>query len=410
MEAILSGSEVSRKLKPPDAYRMIDFMFRRPKSAFLCVAVMAFAGCGPAPEARHEFSGEASREQIGRDSFRAEVLIPDRSAAAAADQIPTPDIITPFLGTAGDLGGERIAELLAALRELDPATAASAITGFLVTGMDRATGQEFALLGEGPVHVSLRALLLDELGRIDAVQAASVSRQLLDGSAALPADLQAIALRNIAAVAPDPLPPGEHAYLLAAWRKIAARPELLDGSCAASLSALGLASFLRDDTLLEPLFRLREETSSSQAAAAIEHAIERLVLGSPTAAVEYLAREQEALAAMPDLRGRLLAHADLGHPREAMAVQSFLANPDAPPEVIEAFVLSFASETETLRPALFEPGQALLLEDTIKDYAGALQMVRRWQQDPSMQGAAEALSIMELKLDALARDQLSVGD
>jgi len=388
---------------------MMSFMLRKPRAAFCYAALIVLAGCGPEPDAGHESAAESA---ASRDEIRRHSLGPDISLAArpSADRASAPDVITPFLNGGRIFGAEQAAELLEALRELDPAAAAASIADFLRTGMDRATGQEFTLLGEGTTHASLRALLLDELGRIDAAKAAAIGRRLLDSEDGLPTDLHAVALRHIAAVAPDPLPPEEHAYLLSAWRKIASRPEVLDGSCAASLAALGLASFLRDEALLEPLFRLREETSSPQAASSIEHAIERLVLGAPTAAVEYLAREQEAWAAMPDLRGQLLAHADLGHPREATAVRAFLVNPDAPPEVVEAFVLSFPSEAETLRPVLFEPGQALLLEDTIKDYAGALQVVRRWQQDPAMQGAAEALSIMELKLDALVRDQLSAGD
>jgi hypothetical protein len=113
---------------------------------------------------------------------------------------------------------------------------------------------------------------------------------------------------------------------------------------------------------------------------------------------------------MPQLRGRLLAHADLRHPREAAAVRAFLANPRREPEAVQFFVMYFPNDTETLRLGLFEPGHLPLAEETLKSYASALEVVRGWRRDPAMSGSAEALSIMELKLADLVGNQVRAED
>ncbi len=181
---------------------------------------------------------------------------------------------------------------------------------------------------------------------------------------------------------------------------------MLDGSCAASLASLGLASFLRDAALLPELFSLRERTPSVAAAASLEHTIERLVLRAPTEAMAILASDPASFEALPELRGRLLAHADLGQPREMEAVRAFLMDPNSSAEEVESFLLNFPSDSETLRPELFEDGQRTLLDGTVKNYAAWSQVISQWQRETISPSAAMPLATMALKLDGLAAQQV----
>jgi hypothetical protein len=303
------------------------------------------------------------------------------------------------------LDGEGVESLLAWLRGLDRASAAGGIKRFLDSGQDCHTGQEFAVEAQGITHSGIRALLLEELGRVDPEVAAQVSRQLLDGAEPLTVDVQAMALRNVAAVAGEPLTAGERDYFRGAWEEIAARPGVHGGSCPVSLAALDLAVFLGDETLLAPLFDLRQRVASPEAADAIERVAERLVSRVPTAAVAQLASAQQTFDQVPELRARLLARVDLAHPSEQKAVRAFLTDPRTSKDALQTFLLRYPNDQETLSPGIFDAGHEPLLDETVRSDDSALQVVRQWQSDPTMAGAAEALSVMELRLEGLLQDR-----
>lgn len=297
--------------------------------------------------------------------------------------------------------------LLVWLRGLDREAAVAGILHFLDSRQDRPTGQAFALGAQGIVHSGLRALLLDELARLDPEAAARVSRKILDRESGVAADVHAVALRNLAAVADDPLAAHEREYFHRAWNAVAARPQVLDGSCAASLAALEMAAFLQDETTLDRLVELQGNATSAAARTAIGRVMEALVLGAPTASISRLADPaNKTFEKAPTLRGVYLAHADLNHPLERQAIASFLANPATRAEERAAFVQIFPNDTETLQPGLFDVGEYPLLDETAKNYAGALEVVRQWQEDPAMAGAEEALSVMELRLEGILEDQV----
>jgi hypothetical protein len=305
------------------------------------------------------------------------------------------------------LDGEGVESLLVWLRGLDRASAVEGIRRFLDAGQDCHTGQEFAVGAQGITHSGIRALLLDELGRIDPEVAAQVSRQLLDGAEPLTVDVQATALRNVAAVAGEPLTAEERDYFRGAWEKIAARPGVQDGSCPVSLAALDLAVFLGDEALLAPLFELRQRAASPEVADAIERVTERLVSRVPTRAVNELASGQKTFDQVPELRARLLARVDLAHPSEQRAVRAFLTDPRTPKDALQAFLLRYPNDQETLSPGIFDAGHEPLLDETVRSDESALQVVRQWQADPTMAGAAEALSVMALRLEGLLQDRVT---
>jgi hypothetical protein len=308
---------------------------------------------------------------------------------------------------AGRLDEGGVNTLLDWLRGLDPKTAVQGMLQFLDSRQDRSTGRDFVPGAQGIVHSGFRALLLDELARLDPDAAARVSRKILDQESGVAADVHAVALRNLAAAAGDPMAASERDYFRRAWNGVAARPQVLDGSCAASLAALELAAFLQDETTLDRLFELQGETTSAAARAAIGRAMEAVVLRAPTASILHLADPaRQSLGEVPRLRGAYLAHADLNQPLERQAIALFLADPATHPEVRSSFLQMFPNDAETVQPGLFDSSESPLLDGTAKDYAGALQVVRQWQSDPAMLGAKEALSVMELRLEGLVEDQV----
>jgi hypothetical protein len=282
--------------------------------------------------------------------------------------------------------------------------AIASITEFLRSGRDLPTGQEFAAGEAQHVHSSLRALLLDELARLDPEVAAQVSRQLLEGAESLAVDVHAMALRNVAAVAGEPLTAAERDYFRGAWEAIAARPEVLDGSCPVSLAALDLVVFLGDGGLLGSLFDLRQRAVSPLAAEAIERVTERLVSRVPTAVMAQLASTRESFGELPELRARYLARADLAHATEREAVRTFLTDSRMEDDALQAFLLRYPNEDEILVPGLFDAGHESLLEETTRNHDLALQVVQAWRSEPAMAGAEEALSVMQLRLEDLLED------
>jgi hypothetical protein len=173
------------------------------------------------------------------------------------------------------------------------------------------------------------------------------------------------------------------------------------------LAALDLAVFLGDESLLAPLFELRQRAASPQVVEAIERVTERLASRVPTRAVNELASAQETFDQVPELRARLLARADLAHPSEQKAVRAFLTDPRTPKDALQAFLLCYPSDQETLSPGIFDAGHEPLLDETVRSDESALQVLRQWQSDPTMAGAAEALSVMELRLEGLLQDQVT---
>jgi hypothetical protein len=122
-----------------------------------------------------------------------------------------------------------------------------------------------------------------------------------------------------------------------------------------------------------------------------------------------LASDPASFEALPELRGRLLAHADLGQPREMEAVRTFIMNPNSSAEEVESFLLNFPSDSETLRPELFADGQRTLLDGTVKNYAAWSQVISQWQRETISPSAAMPLATMALKLDGLAAQQIPGG-
>jgi hypothetical protein len=329
--------------------------------------------------------------------------------ANRAESVLAADVVRMVVSVqsgAGRLDEGGMNTLLDWLRGLDPKAAVQGMLHFLDSRQDRSTGREFVSGAQGIVHSGLRALLLDELGRMDPEAAARVSRKILDHERGVAADVHAVALRNAAAVAGDPLSVQERDYFRPLWEEVAARPQVLDGSCNASLAALEMAAFLGDSTTLDRLAVLRESASSSSARSAIEGVMEAVLLRAPTASVLHLAGPaNQTFGEAPTLRGAYLAHADLNHSLERQAIATFLADPATSPEARASFVQMFPNEAETLRPSLFDPGQSPLLDEISKDYSAALQVVRQWQKDPAMAGAEDALSVMELRLEGILENQ-----
>lgn len=410
---LLSEDSADRSDVSPVAAKLLS---GRCLSAICFALLLPLAGCGDAgaPDGAGEPTDAARRPDwvpVTEAEPTALPPKPESSAAAPSAADTTPNVIVGFIRRGRPaFDDQRQSLLLADLRALGPDAAVAHIQVFLRGGEDLATGQQFTVDGEFPIHASLRALLLDELGRLDPEVAAKVSRELLDGPEPLTVDVQAIALRNVAAVAGEPLTVGEGDYFRRAWKEIAARPEVLDGSCPVSLAALDLAVFLGDEALIGPLFDLRQQAVTPAAAEAIERVAERLVSRVPTAAMAQLSSNRDSFDALPELRARYLARADLAHPAEQQAVRAFLTDPRTEPGAVQAFLLRYPNDDETLAPGLFDAGHESLLQETSRSHEEALSVVRAWQQDPAMAQAEEALGIMEMRLEGLLENAATADE
>lgn len=266
-----------------------------------------------------------------------------------------------------------LAAFKAALLAADPTEAIAAIRGFLRTGRDAATGQEFIVASGGTLRGSptLRVTLLDLLGQIarksrsDA--ASQIAREIL--AEKISADEWALALRNIAWTEPRPEP-----FLADKMREMLRYEPWRTAPSAGMLEALDVIVFTKDATFLPDLAEAR--TAGNELAHAADIALDRLAEAAPLNVLTYLNTHPPLLSDRPFLRADYFAKADLSQPAQRAQIEIYLGRPDISPgektKLLKALTApaSFVGDSLVASPAPADDGTARR--------AGLAEATREW--------------------------------
>ncbi len=218
-----------------------------------------------------------------------------------------------------------LASLKAALLAADPAEAIAAIRGFLRSGRDAATGQEFAVGAVGNLRGSptLRLLLLDALGQIArkarSAEAAQVAREILEEKTS--PDEWALALRNLAWTEPRAKP-----FLADKMREMLRHETWRAAPSAGMLEALDVIVFAKDASFLPDLADAR--TANKELSHAADIALDRLADAAPLDVLTYLNTHPALLNDRPFLRADYFAKADLSQAAQRAQIEIYLGRPD----------------------------------------------------------------------------------
>jgi hypothetical protein len=275
--------------------------------------------------------------------------------------------------------GNATAADLAALREEllrgDPAQSIAAISAFLASGRDAATGQGFAV-GEGGALAgagTLRVFLMDLLGQISKKTgvdaAAKIARQVLQTKNS--ADEWAVSLRNVAWHEP-----GAKAFLAERMREMLAhepwRAEPSDGM----LEAFDVIVFAQDPTFIPTLTSLlRGNPSPLQQASSV--ALDRLSEAAPLDTMNWLNSHPAELADRPFLRADYFSKADLSQPAQRQAIEFYLGRQDVSAaekaKLLKALVApgTFYSENLLTAPPPDDPARQEAYAKTLKEWQAA---------------------------------------
>ena len=256
----------------------------------------------------------------------------------------------------------------------DPAAGIAAIRRFLATHEDAATGQPFAVAGDGVLGSAptLRLFLLDLLGQL--------SRQLRSGDGAAVAreilakkdspDEWALALRNLAWDEPKSRP-----FLAQKMHEMLDYEPWVATPTGGMIEAFDVAVYSGDETFIPMLAGLsRGENPSLQHAATI--ALDRLAENSPLAVMDYLNANPTVIADLPFVRADYFAKADLSNTEQRKAVERYLDRGDVADSEKTKFLHAIASPGSFVGESLLTT--AIKPDDGTARYAAIAAATTEW--------------------------------
>jgi hypothetical protein len=305
-------------------------------------------------------AGEAVRSSPAPAAFDP---LPAPSTAASTPASPLRsaidrllDLLERHAASAADLKALR-----AALLAADPEEAFAAIRGFLRTGRNADTGQEFTV-GPGGVlsgSPTLRLLLLDVLGQIARKArsdvAAQVARETLSEKTS--SDEWALALRNLAWTEPN-----SRLFLADKMREMLAYEPWRSAPSGGLLEAMDVIVFTKDASLIPDLAEAR--AASNELSHAADIALDRLAEAAPLDVLTYLNTHPSLLGERPFLRADYFAKADLSQGAQRNQIEVYLGRPDISldekSKLLKALVTpsSFVSDSLVTAPVPPDDGSA----------------------------------------------------
>ena len=270
-----------------------------------------------------------------------------------------------------------LSDLLGRLDTEQPAPSVSAIESYLQTGRDVPTGLDFVVSMDGgtleEAH-TLRCWLLDLLGRIDPVAAASGAREMLNFRKCLNGGESALAMRNLAWGAGQPMPAADRRIFERAALEHLSNAGWASRPDAGYLEGFDAAVFLpsRDaSTELAGVLSDARRPEASRYAARL--ALERIAAqGDPDSLTAIVASSLDPVA-----KGEILAAVDPENPDAVEIVRGFLDDPgQAAAQAV--FWRSFPQGSRALGPALISDGAASASGPQIARDAAALEILDSW--------------------------------
>jgi hypothetical protein len=293
----------------------------------------------------------------------------------------------------GNATPEELAQLEKELLTANPHEAIAAMRGFLETGQDARTGQDFVVGEKGELAGSptLRVKLLDILGRISrrsgGADAANQARTVLETKDS--ADEWAISMRNIGWTQP-----GSQPYLVGKMREMLSHQPWLAEPSGGMLEAFDVAVFTRDASLVEPLAALAAgDHRPLQRAASV--ALERMSESAPLEVMNLLNSKPQTMAERPFIRADFFAKADLSVPAQRQAVESYLSRRDVSVQEKSKFLKMLATPASFVSDNLLTQSAPPVTDDSART-ALVSKVTQEWIQSPrfpELKGAFQQLSL-----------------
>lgn len=351
------------------------------------------AGAAPAVMAVAPESGESAAATPPVKVRRITVPPQDRGFTARVEALSAYlDELHATLATGGE-GRARVLQhldaLARALRYSDPDAVQAAISAFLESGRDAATGWPFRVGDDGHVvhHPTLRSFLLDQMGRISAVRARSLEHLVFDAWRH-PAEW-AVALRNEGWAAGGEsrgeLSTSSAQDLRDRWHQLMDHAPWLERPDPALLASFDVPVFAGADA--EVITRLAALTDPVHGPA-LNHAawlaLDRLAARDPAVVLPVLRDHPVMREERPATLGSLVARADPRDPAQVAFVEGFLSDPSIPPKARERFLQQYPQQMQVAGPTLLTDPIIQKQSETFTQRRAALGHLDRWAQDPEM--------------------------
>jgi hypothetical protein len=297
------------------------------------------------------------------------------------------------------------AEFRCRLAAMPTNMAATAIKQMLESKEDGPTHLGFkiarnGLLDEAP---TFRALLLDELARLDPAAAAEYAKSILANMDS--ADECAVALRNLARCDSSP---AARKLLEEKTRELLQHEQWQGDPSVGYLEAFDVVVFLGGTNLLATLSELVRRHNDLAVAHAAYLALDRMIINDPAAILSVLQADSSLMEGREITRANYFARADVRDSRQREVLENYLLSPHIALAELDAFAgrypsANFMISNNLLTISVTPDNLALASRDT-----ESLHVLEDWLADPRFADLRPQLGKIKMRLTEF-RPQTAAG-
>jgi hypothetical protein len=272
------------------------------------------------------------------------------------------------------------------------AEAVSDIEEFLRGGEDRITGMSLSIEKQGRIEgwPTLRVFLLDLLLKLNPREAARISREIL--AVETSADEWAIALRNVAKG--EASEENRH-YLRIQAEALISNLEWQDQPSVGFLNAFDVLVYVEATESLPLLSGMLQRKDRRDLAHAAFLTLDRLVQRQPLRMLSLLKGDLALHQSRPEMAAQQFARADLRDTSQQDIVKAWLIDSSRTSTELENFAAIYPNNNRLISNNLLTSDEQIAGSELNKHDREALEVIRRWQNDPALEVRSRYLKIME---------------
>ena len=299
----------------------------------------------------------------------------------------------------GEIGPTASTELLSSIEKnlttIPTAEAVVEIEEFLKGGEDRTTGLNLRIAKDGRLAgwPTLRVFLLDLLLKLNPGEASRISREIL--SAYTSADEWAIALRNVAK-GEDSVENRE--YLRKQTEALITNAEWQQNPSVGFLNAFDVLVYVESTESLPLLSGLVQRKDRNDLAHAAFLTLDRLVQRQPLKMLSLLKDDLALQQSRPEMTAQQFARADLRDVLQQDVVKEWLIDSSRTSTELENFAAIYPNNNRLVSNNLLTFDAQTSGTELRKHDREVLEVIRRWQLDPSLEIRSRYLRTMETRI------------
>lgn len=328
-----------------------------------------------------------------------------KPAPLAAAPVPAPHPGgSPMLQSALDkllaqtdrqINKQTLEALRAELARMPVKEAVALLRKFLDSKADASTRLGFKLNSSGWLDEAptLRAFLLDELGRLDPAAAADYSKTILASMDS--ADEWAVALRNLALG--DSTDDGR-AFLAQKTADMLQYAPWQQNPSVGFLESFDVPVYLGGTNLVPTLASLVRSQDNSAIAHAAYLAMDRLVINNPATVLQSLENDPTLMQGRESTRADYFARADVRDPAQLAVLQSYLLNPAISQSELQTFAGTFPNANFMISQNLLTQNVTIDHDNLVARDAQSLAVVQQWMTQPQFANLMPELQTISQRL------------